>query len=52
MDNFDIIIKSDLIHYSVDTFYLMGYIVKGMQELSEKNNKLEKEILIIKSLIA
>lgn len=33
---------------SVDTFYMMGYVVKGMQELSAWKTKAEKQIIDLK----
>lgn len=35
---------------TVDTFYLLGYVVKAIQELSEENKKLKQEILQLKNL--
>ena len=35
---------------AVDTFYLLGYVVKAIQELSEENKKLKQEILQSKNL--
>ena len=60
MDNFDIIIKSDLIHYSVDTFYLVTlknnsatyYInINGKEDLLNKMSTI-KNICNSKDMIA
>lgn len=39
------------IYKSVDTFYLQGFEVKAIQELSQQNNELRKEIDILKKEI-
>lgn len=44
--------RDGTIHYkSVDTFYMMGYLVKAVQELSEQNAKLTAELNALKEVV-
>lgn len=44
--------RDGTIHYkSVDTFYMMGYLVKAVQELSEQNRKLTAELDALKEVV-
>ena len=44
--------RDGTIHYkSVDTFYMMGYLVKAVQELSEQNRKLTVELNALKEVV-
>ena len=44
--------KDGTINYkSVDTFYMMGYLVKAVQELSEQNRKLTAELNALKEVV-
>ena len=44
--------KDGTIHYkTVDTFYLLGYLTKAVQELSEQNAKLTAELNALKEVI-
>ena len=44
--------RDGTIHYkSVDTFYMMGYLVKAVQELSAQNAKLTAELNALKEVV-
>ena len=44
--------KDGTIHYkTVDTFYLLGYLTKAVQELSEQNAKLTAELNALKEVV-
>lgn len=44
--------KDGTIHYkAVDTFYLLGYLTKAVQELSEQNAKLTAELNALKEVV-
>ena len=43
--------ETHIVYKAIDTFYLQGCIVKGIQELSQKNQQLENTISELKTQI-